>query len=237
MSGTVRYHWHYAMVPIGTNARDFCVKGQTQVESDQKPVRERIMSAAMHAFMELGYAEASTLEIATRAKVSKRELYAFFGSKQAMLAACIADRAQRMRLPTDLPQARSREMLAVVLSKFGAIVLREVSDPAVMGVFRLAITESQRAPEVARTLDTAREATREAVRNLVTQAQVDGLLVPGDPAEIASRYFALLWGDLMVSVLLRLRGAPDAKEIERRAHDAATDLLRLYPHPPAAARS
>jgi AcrR family transcriptional regulator len=210
------------------------VKGQTKVESDHKPVRDRIMGAAMHAFMELGYAEASTLEIATRAQVSKRELYALFGSKQAMLAACIADRAQRMRLPTDLPQARSREMLAVVLSKFGATILREVSDPAVMAVFRLAITEARRAPEVARTLETAREAVREAMRNIVTQAQVDGLLAPGDPAEIASRYSGLLWGDLMVSVLLRLREAPGPKEIERRARDAASDLLRLYPHPSAA---
>jgi AcrR family transcriptional regulator len=210
------------------------VKGQTKIESDQQPVRERIMGAAMQAFMELGYAEASTLEIATRAQVSKRELYAFFGSKQAMLAACIAHRAQRMRLPTELPRASNREELAVVLSKFGAIVLREVSDPVVMGVFRLAITEAQRAPEVARTLETAREAIREAMRNVVTQAQVDGLLALGDPAEIASRYFGLLWGDLMVSVLLRLREEPGAKEIERRARDAATDLLRLYPHPPAA---
>ena len=213
------------------------MKGQTKGESDQMSVREKIMRAAMHAFMELGYAEASTLKIATRAQVSKRELYALFGSKQAMLAACIADRAQRMRLPTDLPQARSREMLAVVLSKFGAILLREISDPAVMGVFRLAITEAQRAPEVARTLETAREAVREAMRNVVTQAQVDGLLAPGDPAEIASRYFGLLWGDLQVSMLLRLREAPGAKEIERRARDAAADLLRLYPHPPAGASS
>ena len=213
------------------------MKGQTKGEFDQKPVRERIMGAAMQAFMELGYAEASTLKIATRAQVSKRELYALFGSKQAMLAACIADRAQRMRLPTDLPQARSREMLAVVLSKFGAILLREISDPAVMGVFRLAITEAQRAPEVARTLESAREAVREAMRNVVTQAQVDGLLAPGDPAGIGSRYFGLLWGDLQVSMLLRLREAPGPKEIERRARDAVTDLLRLYPQPPAGASS
>jgi AcrR family transcriptional regulator len=210
------------------------VKGQTKVESDQTPVRDRIMRAAMHAFMELGYAEASTLEIATRAQVSKRELYALFGSKQAMLAACIADRAQRMRLPTDLPQARSRETLAVVLRKFGATLLREITDPAVIGVFRLAITEAQRAPEVARTLETTREAVREAVRVVVTQAQADGLLAPGDPVEIAGRYFGLLWGDVMVGMLLRIREAPGQKEIERRARDAATDLLRLYPHPPAA---
>ncbi len=92
------------------------MKAQTKAESDPKPVRERIMHAAMQAFMELGYAEASTLEIATRAQVSKRELYALFGSKQAMLAACVTDRARRMRMTTELPRARSREMLAMVLS-------------------------------------------------------------------------------------------------------------------------
>ena len=210
----------------------FQVKAQTKAQSDPKPVRERIMGAAMQAFMELGYAEASTLEIATRAQVSKRELYALFGSKQAMLAACITYRAQRMRMPADLPRARSREMLAMVLSKLGATIMREVTDPAVMGVFRLAITEAQRAPEVARTLETAREAVRETMCNVVTQAQVDGLLAAGDPAEIASRYFGLLMGDLVVSVLLRIREAPGPQEAERRARDAATDLLRLYPEPP-----
>jgi len=100
----------------------FGVKGQIKAAANPEPVRERIMHAAMQAFMELGYAEASTLEIATRAQVSKRELYALFGSKQAMLAACITDRAQRMRMPTDLPQARSREMLTKVLSKLGATI-------------------------------------------------------------------------------------------------------------------
>ncbi|HWW78109.1 MAG TPA: TetR/AcrR family transcriptional regulator [Steroidobacteraceae bacterium] len=212
----------------------FGVKAQTKAQSDPKPARERIMRAAMQAFMELGYAEASTLEIATRAQVSKRELYALFGSKQAMLAACVTDRAQRMRMTADLPRARSREMLAMVLSKLGATILREVTDPVVMGVFRLAITEAQRAPEVARTLETAREAVRATLCNVVTQAQVDGLLAAGDPAEIAGRYLGLLWGDLMVGVLLRIREAPGPQEAERRARDAATDLLRLYPEPPAA---
>ena len=55
----------------------------------QVPMRERILLAAFAAFIERGYAETSTLEIATRAKVSKRELYALFGNKQAMLVACI----------------------------------------------------------------------------------------------------------------------------------------------------
>jgi AcrR family transcriptional regulator len=206
------------------------VKAQVSVESEQKPARDRILRAAMEAFQELGYAAASTLEIATRAQVSKRELYTHFGNKQAMLAACIADRAQRMKLPTELPPARNREMLGAILGKLGATILREVCDPAVMGVFWLAVTEAQRAPEVAQTLETARRSTREAVHNVVAQAQSAGLLA-ADPTEMSGRFLALLWGDLMVSLLLRVREAPGTKEIERRAHDAAADFLRLYPAP------
>ena len=147
-------------------------KKQSSVESGPQPVRERILRAAMEAFMELGYTEASTLKIATRAQVSKRELYALFGNKQAMLAACIADRAGRMQLPTELPPPRNREELAAMLSKLGATVLREVSHPGVMAVFRLAIMEAQRAPEVAMTLETARRSIRTAVHNIVVQGAV-----------------------------------------------------------------
>src|SRR6201996_1730216 len=95
-------------------------------------VRGRILEAAFAAFTEAGFAETSTLEIATRARVSKRELYALFGSKQEMLVACISERARRLRMPADLPEPRDRATLANVLSSFGAQLLRETSDPAVI---------------------------------------------------------------------------------------------------------
>jgi AcrR family transcriptional regulator len=211
--------------------QEVVVKKQASVEPDPQPARERILRAAMDAFMEFGYIEASTLKIATRAQVSKRELYALFGNKQAMLAACITDRAARMRVPVDLPPPRDREELAALLSKIGATVLREVSHPGVMTVFRLAITEVRRAPEVAETLETARESIRRTVRNVVSQAQSAGLIGAGDPAEMAGRYLALLWGDSMVSILLRVREAPGPTEIEQRVKKAAADFLRLYGEP------
>jgi AcrR family transcriptional regulator len=64
-------------------------------ETDGAAVRKRILGAALSAFMEGGYAQTSTLEIATRARVSKRELYSLFGNKEAMLVACITERARR----------------------------------------------------------------------------------------------------------------------------------------------
>ena len=55
--------------------------------------RKRIQEAAFGIVKERGYAQATTLEIATRAKVSKRELYALFDDKQAIIASCIAPSA------------------------------------------------------------------------------------------------------------------------------------------------
>jgi AcrR family transcriptional regulator len=52
------------------------VAKRRQKGGDETAVRERILEAAFRAFMESGYATTSTLEIATRARVSKRELYA-----------------------------------------------------------------------------------------------------------------------------------------------------------------
>src|ERR1700675_5195427 len=84
-------------------------------EADEPPARQRILEAAFTAFMERGFAETSTLEIATRARVSKRELYALVGSKQEMLAACIGERAKRLRMPAAPPQPKERETLARAL--------------------------------------------------------------------------------------------------------------------------
>ena len=64
-----------------------------QEGGDETAVRERILEVAFAAFMKSGYATSSTLEIATRARVSKRELYALVGNKQQMLIAAIGERA------------------------------------------------------------------------------------------------------------------------------------------------
>jgi AcrR family transcriptional regulator len=194
-------------------------------------VRKRILEAAFTAFMKSGYAAASTLEIATRARVSKRELYALVGNKQKMLIACISERAKRLEVPADLPVPRDRETLVQLLASFGAKLIREVSDPTVIAVFRLAIAEAVQAPEVARALDsTGREASRAALRKIMAQAQASGLLT-GRPAELAEQFAGLLWRDLMVSLLLGVARQPTPREIAGRARDAAAAFLQLHPLP------
>lgn len=196
---------------------------------DAAAVRARILDAAFEAFMERGYAAASTLEIATRARVSKRELYTLVGNKQEMLVACISSRASRMQVPAELPVPHDRKTLAQVLTSFGTQIVREVTDPAVVGVFRLAIAEAVQAPEVARTLDSiGRQTIRAALRQIMAQAQSAGLLA-GRPAELAEQFGELLWGTLLVGLLLGVTQRPSAREAAERAREATATFLQLHP--------
>ena len=200
-------------------------------DTGEAPVRERILEAAFSAFMERGFAATSTLEIATRARASKRELYAHFDSKQEMLVACISARAKRLRIPADWPELRDRETLSHVLTAFGTNLLREISDPTVVAVFRLAIAEAVRAPEVAKALnDVGIAASRLALREIIKAAHAAGL-IGGEPAEMAEHFVGLLWGSQMINLLLRVADRPAPREIGRRAEAATAVFLRAYPAP------
>src|SRR3954466_833917 len=170
-------------------------------ETGGTEARKRILGAALSAFMEGGYAQTSTLEIATRARVSKRELYALFGNKEAMLIACITERAQRLKAPADLPELRDRKILAEVLTAFGTKLLTETTDPVVVAVFRLAISESVHTPKVAQALNSlARKPTRDSLRVIMASAGAAGLF-SGDPDAMTEQFLGLIWGDLLSGLL------------------------------------
>lgn len=190
-------------------------------------LRDRVIGAAFHAFTEKGYSRTTTLDIASRAKVSKRELYAHFGSKQDLLVACIASRTSRMR-PPDLPEPQDRAMLERSLTTFAETLLREVSHPAVLAMFRLAIGEATVSPQVARTLETrGRSRGRSALANLIGRAQAKGLLGKGQAEDLARDYLGLLWQDLLVGLLLDVAKPPSQREIARRAARATASFMKL----------
>jgi AcrR family transcriptional regulator len=203
--------------------------GRAKARAAESSTRERVLKAAFAVFRRRGFSGASTLEIATRAQVSKRDLYALFGSKHAMLAACIKERAATMRQPLELAAPKSRADVAALLVEFGTLILRVVSHPDVLVVHRLAIAESDRAPEIARTLDrNGREANHAALADWLAKAQAQGLIGPGDPAAMAAHFLAILWGGLLIQLLLRVREAPSADEIDARARSAADATLKRY---------
>jgi AefR-like transcriptional repressor, C-terminal domain len=107
-----------------------------------------------------------------------------------------------------------------------------VCDPKVLAVYRLAIAESDSSPEIARLLEkTGREPNRAALVALFTSAKANGLFGAVEPATIAARFFALVWGDLLIRLLLGVTNPPEPAEIERRVRAATEVLMALYPAP------
>lgn len=208
---------------------------KTRGDGESPSIRDRVLSAAFAAFTEHGFTQASTLEIATRAKVSKRELYSLFGNKQQMLIACIQARAKRMRLPVDWPVPASRAELETGLAKFGSVLLHEISDPNVIAVYKLAISESDRSPEVAQALQQyGRDAACKAFVEILERAWSAGLLPRADPGRMLGHFMSLLLEDVVMGLALGVAKRPGAAEIRRRATEAVDVFLRIYPEGGAA---
>jgi AcrR family transcriptional regulator len=200
--------------------------GRKEADGDK---RGRILHAAMETFREHGFAAATTLEIATRARVSKRELYALVGNKEQMLATCISERGRRMRLPEDFPEPTDRASLRAALLTFAKTMLREITDPGVIEVMRLGIAEAKRSPAVARSIDAmGRTPATAAFEALVRPAHRARLLRSADFADMKSLFQGALWGSLLIWILLGLEKPPTAKEIERRAEIVVSAFLETY---------
>ena len=194
------------------------------------PRRRAILIAAVGVLMEKGYARASTLEIATRARVSKRELYAEFGSKRGILEALIDSASTEMQVPLVSAEIGDRHALAAALTAYGSAALTTLSNPYVLAMYRLAIAEAPGNTELGEILDASgRAPNRRMLVELVQRGQAAGFLGAGEPLDIAREFFSLLIGDLMVWLLVGVNDAPDPPEIRARAERATRTVLTLHP--------
>jgi AcrR family transcriptional regulator len=198
---------------------------------DALPSRRRaILVAAVAVLMEKGYARASTLEIATRARVSKRELYAEFGSKRGILEALIDSASTEMQVPLAPAEIGDRHALAATLTTYGIAALTTLSNPYVLAMYRLAIAEAPGNTELGEILDArGREPNRRALVELMRRGQAAGFIGADDPGLIAREFFALLIGDLMLWLLAGVDEPPGHDEIKRRAERATQAVLALHP--------
>jgi AcrR family transcriptional regulator len=189
-----------------------------------------MLIAAVNVLMEQGYARASTLEIATRARVSKRELYAEFGSKRGILEALITTTATRMQVPLAPAEIGDRHALAAALTAYGVAAMTTLTNSYVLAIYRLAVAEAPAATKLGAILDASgRQPNRRALLQIMRRGQAAGFLGPGEPDRIGVEFFSLLMGDLMVWLLLGVAEPPTVREIKERAEAATAAVLALHP--------
>jgi len=193
------------------------------------PRAAAILAAAFEAFVEGGVAATTTLDIARRARVSKREIYALFGSREALFAALVRRRAQVMRQALALSPAMNEATLLETLERFGREFLGLLLQPTTVAVYRRAAAEAGRLPELGRALDEeGRGGVVRALGAWLGEAREAGVLPATDPERAGGSFLALLIGDLPLRLTIGAIRAPGPEEIARRAAAARAAFARLW---------
>lgn len=172
----------------------------------------RILEAAEHVFTEIGYGASSMEEIARKAGMSKKTVYALFSDKRAVFAALISHVDAEAAVTQNLKRVKTRAELRnqlVALSEF-AVGRRQVE------LTRLVISEAKQCPELAEEFH--ERIIRTSERNLT-----DAVRLFTKRNDTAAELLGAVIGDLHLRMLLGV------KPLSRRAMadhiQKALDLL------------
>jgi AcrR family transcriptional regulator len=175
-------------------------------KSGVKDRREALLDAAAIVFFEQGYAAASIDAIIERAGGSKRNIYSAFGNKEGLFAAIVRRNADSAiaTLPIDgLGELSLRETLTV----FGRHLMAVYMSPSVIGVYRIAVTEAHRFPDLVRSFyeeGPGRMAARLA--EVLEASKQQGDVRIDDCRVAASQFVGMIRDNLHLQVVLGLRG-------------------------------
>lgn len=116
-------------------------------EAGPKNRREVLLQAAAAVFFEQGYAATSIDAIIERAGGSKRNIYNEFGNKEGLFSALVAESANTVLSNQAIEQIEGQD-LEETLTAFGQRLLGLYMSPALICIYRIAITEANRFPDL-----------------------------------------------------------------------------------------
>lgn len=132
----------------------------TRTQSEQ--LEGRILDAATHLFLALGYGSTSIEAVARRARISKRTFYHRFDGKPALFAAVVQRIVDRLRPPADVPLLEGANV-EEILRRLAGLILRAALSAQAVALHRLIVAESARFPKLAAVVND-QGATQEAIR-------------------------------------------------------------------------
>jgi AcrR family transcriptional regulator len=195
--------------------------------------RRVILDAAAPIFGNEGYERASIDAIATAAGVSKPTIYSYFGGKEQLFRASVADSAVQQNAEAlqvirqlDISADGWRESLRELGTKL--VACQRSSCAAFLR--RMIAAESARDPEVYRAVRLqAGDPIHEALAGRLAMLGNAGHLVVPDPALAARQFLALIGAEISELTEQDTKAVPD--DVIRRAVDAGVDtFLRANQH-------
>ena len=186
--------------------------------------REILLKAAAEVFFEQGYASTSIDAIIERAGGSKRNIYNEFGSKEGLFAAIVRSSADSALSSLSQEQIEGRG-LEETLTAFGQHLMEIYMSPTVVSVYRIAINEANRFPDLARSFyeqGPGRAASQLA--EVLEFAAQRGEIEPRDYSRAAGLFVGMIRDNLHLQVVLGLRSPPLEPEV-RRIVSSAVDIF------------
>ncbi len=195
--------------------------------------RQRMLAAATRLFIERGFDGTSVDEIIQAVGGSKTTLYAAFGNKQGLFAAVVGDVTTRLDAAIAVGDAggaaRRRRKPADVLTDVGTAAMTIVLSEEVIGLYRLAVAEANRYPDLARSFwEKGPSSARAGLAAYFTDATAHGELAVDDPVEAAELFLGMLLDRGTLGLSLGVLEPPPRPEIDRRVAAAIRVFMAAY---------
>ena len=187
--------------------------------------RERLLAAAEQVFVELGYVDASMDDIARQAGMSKKTLYLFFETKEALFSALIATRLAELAAGIALDPISDMRAPELVLRDFLRDIVRFVLAPRQAALYRLILTEVHRAPELAQAFhQDCPGKLCNFLQDWIVSQNKRGVLAVADPETASGMLVSMVVGEPQMQALMCGGAEESFAAIEARI-DYAVDLF------------
>ncbi|MEL6339006.1 MAG: TetR/AcrR family transcriptional regulator [Myxococcota bacterium] len=190
---------------------------------------ERVLDAARQLFLENGFAATSVDKVAKLADVSKATLYAHFEDKKALFREVVRratlEYSSRVFNESELDQGEISDVLFQVARNL-LNILKSVDGKR---LFRLAISESERHPDIGRSFfEFGPDLATRRLETLLRDRTRRGELEIPDPYLAAHQFGELCKAEVFYRTMFNLASPPTASELELYARRAVTTFLRAY---------
>jgi AcrR family transcriptional regulator len=193
---------------------------------------QRIVDASLEVFSEFSFEDATTGEIARRARVSKRDIYANFPNKHFLLIATMSKVLQTeddniVETIADTQGLPSLEQKLVVI---GLKLINEVLSRAMSVITRLVTSETINQPLIGTVYFENGPARRGKLISEVLAMHMTSADVPAmDTIEPAEHYLALVTYQPRLTTLVGMQDAWNHDSIQMHVNNAVKCFLRAHP--------
>lgn len=202
---------------------------QQSIATKKKTARhQRILTIALDAFLENGYANTSMATIAERVGGSKGTLYNHVKTKEDLFLACLQAFVETHAEAT-FKTIDEGGNLTEVLTKFCQSFIHAIMSKTDLALNRLVIAESERFPAIGKAFFTSGpEYGVKKLSSYIQQAMDNGQLRKDNAVKAAKILLALCQSGIYREVLFNASPPPGPKKIATEAKDAVAVFMSHY---------